>query len=115
LLVLLLPALSSARETSAPIKAGRTLTVIAQAEAEVPPDAAVVSLHFTAYGWTVDKARKKADELVQKFLDRLKKDGVKPAQIELGQPRLKPSYQFNRDLKASVPADFLASRQVLLR
>ena len=115
LLALLLPAFAFAREAAPASKPGRTLTVISQSDAEAEPDAAVVSFYFTAYGWTVDKARKKADELVQKFLDRLKKDGVHPAQIELGQPRLKPSYQFNRDLKASVPADFLASRQVLLR
>lgn len=116
LLALLLPAAAFAAEPlHRPDKTGRTLTVVAEADAEAAPDAAIVSLHFVGYGWTADKSRKKTDELVRKFLDQLKKEKIQPAEIELGAPRLKPSYQFNRDLKADVPADFLASRQVLLR
>ena len=49
-----------------------------------------------------------------KFLDKLAKEKVAITSTQWGPAKLKPSYQFNRDLKASVPSDFLVSRQITL-
>lgn len=114
---LCLPAYSSAksvRSDSAAEIGDKSISVIAEGSASLQPDRAVIKLHFTSYGWTVDKSRKKVDELVKKFSDKLAAKGVKSAQIQVGEVRFKPSYQFNRDLKTNVPADFLVSRKVTL-
>ncbi len=93
---------------------GKSVTVLADGSADSQPDLAVIQLHFTSFGWTVDKSRKKVDAVIKKFMDKLAEKGVKPASMKLGDVRLKPSYQFNRDLKVNVPADFLVSRKVTL-
>lgn len=94
--------------------ASKTVTILTESQVQVQPEVGIVTLHFTAYGWTVDKARKKADLLIRKFLDKLEKGKILPDHVQIGPARLKPSYQFNRDLKTNVPADFLISRQVIL-
>lgn len=115
--LLCLPAFSfakSVRSDSAAEIGDKSISVIAEGTAALQPDRAVIKLHFTSYGWTVDKSRKKVDELVKKFSDKITAKGVKSAQIQVGEVRFKPSYQFNRDLKTNVPADFLVSRKVTL-
>lgn len=94
---------------------GKFVTVLAEGSADAAPDLAVIQMHFTSFGWTVDKSRKKVDALIQKFMDKLAEKGVKPAALKIGDVRLKPSYQFNRDLKVNVPADFLVSRKITLK
>jgi uncharacterized protein YggE len=52
----------------------------------------------------------KTDRLIKKFLEKLSEKKVVPLEVEIGDVKLKPSFQFNRDLKTNVPSDFLASR-----
>ncbi len=94
---------------------GKSITVLASAGAESQPDLAVITLHFTSFGWTVDKSRKKVDGLIKRFTEKLAEKGVTPALLRISDVKLKPSYQFNRDLKTNVPADFLVSRKVTLQ
>lgn len=93
---------------------GRTLTILSDARVEAKPDLARILLHFTAYGWTVDKSRAKVDQVVKKFLDRLEREKVPFSDIQMGDVRLKPSYQFNRDIQANVQSNFLVSRPLTL-
>lgn len=92
----------------------KTITLISEGEVKVKAELGRVALHFTAYGWTVDKARKKADQHIQEFVRKLSQKKIVPSKIQIGEAKLKPSYQFNRDLKANVPSDFLVSRRILL-
>jgi uncharacterized protein YggE len=96
-----------------PKEAGaRTITVTSEAKAGARPDLAVVSMHFTAYGWTVNKASSKVEPLIKKFLDKLAEANVSASRVQIGEIKLKPSFQFNRDLRTHIPSDFLVSRQV---
>ena len=92
----------------------KTLTLTSESSVIAKPDVAVIQFDFTAFGWTVDKAQTKVDRTVKKFLDKLAQNQVTPSQVVMGNFRLKPSYQFNRDLKAHVPSDFLVSREVTI-
>src|SRR4051812_40504176 len=82
----------------------RSLTLLVNSSYKTKPDLAIVKLDFASFGWTVEKARKNTNQTVQKFLDKLKKQNIQPSQIIIGDAKLKPSYQFNRDLKANVPS-----------
>ncbi|OGR95652.1 MAG: hypothetical protein A2902_02825 [Elusimicrobia bacterium RIFCSPLOWO2_01_FULL_64_13] len=94
--------------------AERTVTVRVESSVSAEPDLAVINLHFSAYGWTVDRARRKADRLIKEFIEKLSQKDAGPAKVRVGETRLKPSYQFNRDMKTHVPSDFLVSRRVEL-
>lgn len=93
----------------------KTLTLTSESTLAAKPDLAVVTFYFTAYGWTVNKAQTKVDQIIKKFLDKLARNKVVTSQVTTGNFKLKPSYQFNRDLKTHVPSDFLVSREVSIR
>lgn len=90
----------------------KTVTVLSESTIEAQPDLAIITFHFSAYGWTVDRSRKKVDRIIKKFFIKLSEKGVKETKVRIGDTKLKPSYQFNRELKTHVPSDFLISRQV---
>ncbi len=91
-----------------------SLTVFSEAVYTQVPDIGVVTLYFTAFGWKVDNAKRNADKLIKKFTAELEKSAIKTTDLRVGEAKLKPSTQFNRDLKANVTADFIVSRKVTL-
>ncbi len=94
--------------------AERTLTVISEGTVQSPAEKVEVNLHFTGYGWSVAKAQAKADETIKTFLNKISENKISISSMTLEEIKLKPSYQFNRDLKAQVAADFIVSRKVIL-
>lgn len=92
----------------------RTLTFVSDSILETPPNIAIISIHFVGYGWSVSGAKKKLDDLLQKFQEKIAKEEIKPTKIRIGDLKLKPSYQFNRDLKTHVASDFIVSRKIIL-
>lgn len=109
------PAGPSAAQTEKPSAPSRAVTILSESQIQVKPEVALISVYFTGYGWTVEKAKIKTDQLVRKFLDKLSKEKIDPSDVLVGEIKLKPSYQFNRDLKANVQSDFLVTRQVILK
>jgi len=93
---------------------GKSITVLSDSTAKAKPEITKVVLHFTSYGWTAEKSGRRVDQNIKKFLDHLANENIPVVESEIGNIRLKPSYQFNRDLKTNVPADFLVTRQLTL-
>lgn len=110
--LILFPYVGAQAASKKPLSYEKTITVTSDSRVRVKPDLATISLHFSAYGWKVDSARKKTDRVIKKFLQKLAREEVTQIKVQLGETKLKPSYQFNRDIKTHVPSDFLVSRQV---
>lgn len=92
----------------------KSVTIITETQTNAAPEIGVIILQFPAYGWSVEKAKMKADKLIREFNEKLSKEKIAPPKIEVGDAKLRPSYLFNRDLKTNVPSDFLVSRKVTL-
>jgi len=106
--------MAAALAASTLIAAEKTVSVIAGGEAQARPEKAIVNFYFTGYGWTAAKAQAKADETIAAFLKKLSENSVVISSATVGEIKLKPSYQFNRELKTQVASDFLVSRKVTL-
>ncbi len=105
---------AAALATSVLPAAERTVAVMASGEAQAKPEKAVVNFYFTGFGWTAAKAQTKADENIAGFMKKISENKVAVSSSTVGEIKLKPSYQFNRDLKTQVASDFLVSRKVSL-
>jgi len=93
------PSMSCAQRDLAPRPEGRFITVTGEAEINVVPDKAIITLGASNRELSVIRSKAVIDVFVTKFTDVAKKYGIKPKDIQTDYINIEPEYEVSYQRK----------------